>query len=66
MARQIRQAGRMKTNITVTADDRARLERLIGDRNAPAKVVWRSRIAASAPGGVASRQDHPVGVELVI
>jgi transposase len=30
----------MKTEITVTAEDRARLERMVGDRNTPAKVVW--------------------------
>jgi hypothetical protein len=34
----------MKTDIIVTSEDRARLERLVGDRNTPAKVVWRAQI----------------------
>jgi hypothetical protein len=39
LTRQIMQAGCMKTDITVTAEDRVRLERLVADRNTPAKVV---------------------------
>ena len=44
MAVQIMHAGRMRTDITVTADDRAQLERLVADRNTPTKAVWRARI----------------------
>lgn len=53
MARQITQAGRMKTDITVTAEDRARLERMVADRNTPAKVVWRAQIVLATADGVA-------------
>src|SRR6478736_4410738 len=45
------QAGGMKTDITVTAEDRARLARLLGDRNTPAKVVWRARIVLATADG---------------
>jgi transposase len=41
----------MKTEITVTAEDRARLERMVGDRNTPAKVVWRARIVLATADG---------------
>jgi len=41
----------MKTDITVTAEDRARLARLLGDRNTPAKVVWRARIVLATADG---------------
>ena len=41
----------MKTDITVTAEDRARLDRLLGDRNTPAKVVWRARIVLATADG---------------
>ncbi len=42
----------MKTEITVTAEDRARLEGLVADRNTAAKVVWRAQIVlATADGG---------------
>ena len=51
MARQIMQAGCMKTDITVTAEDRVRLERLVADRNTPAKVVWRARIVLATADG---------------
>lgn len=41
----------MKTDITVTAEDRARLEGLVGDRNTQAKVVWRARIVLLSADG---------------
>jgi transposase len=41
----------MKTDITVGAEDRARLERVVGDRNTPAKVVWRARIVLATADG---------------
>jgi transposase len=41
----------MKTDITVTADDRARIHHLLGDRNTPAKVVWRARIVLATADG---------------
>jgi transposase len=41
----------MKTDISVTAEDRARLARLLGDRNTPAKVVWRARIVLATADG---------------
>jgi transposase len=41
----------MKTEITVTAEDRARLERMVGDRNTPAKVVWRAQIVLATADG---------------
>ena len=41
----------MKTDITVTAEDRARIEHLVADRNTPAKVVWRSRIVLATADG---------------
>ena len=41
----------MKTSIHVTPDDRAQLARLIGDRNTPAKVIWRARIVLMTAGG---------------
>ena len=41
----------MKTDITVTPEDLARLEGLVDDRNTPAKLVWRAQIMlASAEG----------------
>ena len=48
---QISQAHGMKTSIHVTPDDRAQLARLIGDRNTPAKVIWRARIVLMTAGG---------------
>jgi transposase len=51
MAGQIMQARRMKTDITVTADERVRLACLIADRNSPAKVVWRARIVLATADG---------------
>ena len=41
----------MKTDIIVTSEDRARLERVVGDRNTPAKVVWRARIVLASADG---------------
>ena len=41
----------MKTDIIVTPEDRARLEELVGDRNTPAKVVWRARIVLASAAG---------------
>ena len=37
--------------ITVPPEDRERLEKLIGDRNTPQKVVWRARVALLAGEG---------------
>ena len=33
----------MKTDITISAEQRVALEQLVADRNTPAKVVWRDR-----------------------
>jgi transposase len=41
----------MKTDITVTTEERVRLAGLIADRNSPAKVVWRSRIVLATADG---------------
>jgi transposase len=41
----------MKTDITVTTKDRARLAGLIADRNTPAKVVWRAEIVLATADG---------------
>ena len=41
----------MKTDIIVRPEDRARLERLIADRNTAAKVVWRARIVLATAAG---------------
>jgi transposase len=41
----------MKTNITVSLADRARLERLVADRNTPVKVLWRARIVLATAAG---------------
>ena len=38
--------------ISISAADRERLERLVRDRNAPQKVVWRARIVLLASEGV--------------
>jgi tellurite resistance protein len=51
MARQIMQALGMRTEITVTVEDRERLERLIADRNTVAQVVWRARIVLATADG---------------
>jgi hypothetical protein len=52
----------MKTDITVTAEDRVRLERLVADRNAPAKVVWRAQIIlATAAGNSVKAVAHATG-----
>ena len=45
------QARGMKTDITVTTEERVRLAGLIADRNSPAKVVWRSRIVLATADG---------------
>lgn len=44
----------MRKNIAfeVTADDRSRLERLVADRNSPAKVVWRAKIILATADGL--------------
>ena len=36
----------------VSPSDRARLERLVADRNTPAKVVWRARIVLATADGL--------------
>jgi transposase len=41
----------MKTDVTVTPQDRKHLERLIADRNTPAKVVWRAQIVLATADG---------------
>ena len=41
----------MKTDITVTPEERARLTSLIADRNTSAKVVWRARIVLATADG---------------
>ncbi len=41
----------MKTDITVTPQDRKHLVRLIADRNTPAKVVWRAQIVLASADG---------------
>jgi transposase len=51
MGWQIMQAVGMKTEITVTLEDRERLARLIADRNTAAKVVWRARIILATADG---------------
>jgi hypothetical protein len=38
--------------ISISAADRERLERLVRDRNTPQKVVWRSRIVLLASDGL--------------
>ncbi|NJO35251.1 MAG: helix-turn-helix domain-containing protein, partial [Rhodospirillales bacterium] len=38
----------MKTDVDVRAQDRVLLERLVGDRNAPAKLVWRAQIVLAS------------------
>jgi hypothetical protein len=51
MRRQIMQARCMKTDIAITVEDRVWRERLVADRNTPAKVVWRARIVLAAAEG---------------
>ena len=41
----------MKTDITVTAQERGQLEALIANRNTPAKVVWRAQIVLASADG---------------
>ena len=41
----------MKTDITVTAQERTELEVLISNRNTPAKVVWRAEIVLATADG---------------
>ena len=41
----------MKTDITVTTEERVQLAGLIADCNSPAKVVWRSRIVLATADG---------------
>jgi transposase len=43
--------GRDHINIVLEPAQRAELERLIGDRNTPAKVVWRARIVLATADG---------------
>jgi transposase len=38
--------------ILISVADRERLERLVGDRNTPQKVVWRARIVLLASDGL--------------
>ena len=38
--------------ISISAADRERLERLVRDRNTPQKVVWRARIVLLASDGL--------------
>jgi hypothetical protein len=38
----------MKTDITISAEQRVALERLVADRNTSAKVVWRARIVLAS------------------
>ena len=45
------QAECMKTDITITVEDRVWLERLVADRNTPAKVVWRAQIVLATADG---------------
>jgi hypothetical protein len=47
----LQRAGRMKTAITVSAEQRVALEQLVADRNTPAKVVWRARIVLASADG---------------
>lgn len=53
MAGQIMQAQCMKTDITVTAEERVRLAGLISDRNSASKAVWRARIVLLTADGEA-------------
>jgi transposase len=41
----------MKTDITITRQERVELERLIANRNTPAKVVWRAEIVLASAAG---------------
>ena len=41
----------MKTDITISAEQRVALERLVADRNTTAKVVWRARIVLASADG---------------
>ena len=41
----------MKTDITITVEDRVWLERLVADGNTPAKVVWRAQIVLATADG---------------
>ena len=41
----------MKTDITISAEQRVALEQLVADRNTPAKVVWRARIVLGSADG---------------
>jgi transposase len=41
----------MKTDITITDQNRIELERLVCDRNTPAKVVWRAQIVLATADG---------------
>ena len=59
MSGQIMQSRRMRTDITITTDERARLAGLIVDRNSPAKVVWRARIVLATAGRRADQGDLP-------
>ena len=42
-------------SITVTPADRRRLERVVGDRNAPQKHVWRARIVLLTADGIGTQ-----------
>ena len=41
----------MKTDITITAQERAELERLVANRNTPAKMGWRAKIILASAAG---------------
>jgi transposase len=45
----------MRTDITVTAEDRALLESMVAGRNTPAKSVWRARIVLLTADGAATK-----------
>jgi transposase len=51
---QISQSAAMRDDISirVSPEDRARLERLVADRNTPAKVVWRAAIVLATADGL--------------
>jgi len=42
--------------VDVSAADRARLERIVGDRNSPQKHVWRARIVLLSAAGVGTAE----------
>ena len=59
---------RHKLSLELSTADRKRLERLIADRNTPAKVVWRADIVLATADGLGTDGDPhfvPVGTLLV-